>query len=121
MEDLAAFEGGEVAEVMIWSGPYRGRYVPCRVAGTSDIGETFDIHVLPTTDFGRAGGHSDCFLPRIPRTILRKANTAEAGQKADGRQQAIAKLTKEDARALLQELLDGYSGKEFQSQAMELL
>lgn len=115
MEDLPAYDVDERAEVHLWDGAHKGKRVACRVEGTSDSGETHDIHILPTSDHDNAGGRSDKYVERIPSHLLRKVKPREeAGH-------TRPKLTLETALELLKELLTGYQSEAFQQRLKNLL
>jgi len=56
--DSPPFEDGEIAEVVIADGPHQGNWLKVQILSLGD-GLTYNVHVLPTTEFDNACGGSD--------------------------------------------------------------
>merc|ERR1711871_549179 len=67
-EEISA---GTTLEVVILTGTHKSCWVRCSVSKLNADG-TIDIHVLPTTEYGRAAGASDTDVPAVSRNHLRR-------------------------------------------------
>jgi len=70
-----------MAEVVILSGEWKGKWVKCQIlsAGKPDSktkAKTFNIHVVPTTEFSNAAGYSDTDVPNVSVKHLRPVTTS---------------------------------------------
>lgn len=67
-----------IDEIVIPDGPYRGNWVKCRVAGKGSQAGTFNIYVLPTSDFDSACGFSGKTVPNVSLKHLRASASSSA-------------------------------------------
>lgn len=69
------YEPGELAEVVILEGTYTGNWVKCRIVGPGSTPGTYNIYILPTSEFDSVGGFADKDVPNISKEHLRKGGS----------------------------------------------
>lgn len=69
------FVTGEIAEVAIIEGIGAGNWVSCKILGPGSVAaaESYEIYILPTSDYNNVGGFSGKNIPDMSVQYLRKA------------------------------------------------
>jgi len=71
--ESSTFIAAEAAEVVILEGTGAGNWVSCKIVGPGSTAESYDIYILPTTDYDNVGGFAGKNIPDMPAQHLRKA------------------------------------------------